>query len=61
MTAAPSFGSWLKQRRQVLDLTQPDLAQRVGCSVDTVYRIEAGTRRASKQIAARLAAVLEIP
>ncbi|HZG68515.1 MAG TPA: helix-turn-helix domain-containing protein, partial [Herpetosiphonaceae bacterium] len=61
MPTAPSFGSWLKQRRQALDLTQPDLARRVGCSVDTIYRIEAGTRRPSKQIAARLAAVLEIP
>ena len=61
MAAAPSVGSWLKRRRQVLDLTQPELARRVGCSVDTIYRIEAGMRRPSKQIASRLAAVLEIP
>ena len=55
------FGSWLKQRRKTLDLTQGDLAHLVGCSTDTIYRLEAGTRRPSKQIVRRLLAVLEIP
>lgn len=55
------FGSWLKQRRKTLDLTQGDLANLVGCSTDTIYRLEAGTRRPSKQIVRRLLAVLEIP
>src|SRR3990170_4222317 len=61
MLAAPSFGSWIKERRKALDLTQSDLAERTGCSTDTIYRFEAGTRRPSKQIAARLAMVLQIP
>ena len=61
MPDTSSFRAWLKGRRQALDLTQSDLAQCVGCSVDAIYRFEAGTRRPSKQIAARLAAVLEIP
>lgn len=55
------FGAWLKQRRKTLDLTQGDLANLVGCSTDTIYRLEAGTRRPSKQIVRRLLAVLEIP
>jgi predicted ATPase/DNA-binding XRE family transcriptional regulator len=61
MPAAPSFALWLKQRRKALDLTQAALAERVGCSVDTIYRFEAGTRRPSRQVATRLALILEIP
>src|SRR5512140_943218 len=54
------FGHWLKQRRAALDLTQWDLAERVGCSRDAIQKIEAGTRRPSKQIAELLVACLEI-
>ncbi|MDP9350014.1 MAG: tetratricopeptide repeat protein, partial [Chloroflexota bacterium] len=61
MPSSSAFAAWLKRRRKTLDLTQADLAQRVGCSLDTMYRIEAGTRRPSKQVALRLAAALEIP
>ncbi len=60
MPSSSAFAAWLKRRRKTLDLTQADLAQRVGCSLDTMYRIEAGTRRPSKQVAFRLAAALEI-
>ena len=55
-----SFGSWLKQRRKALDLTQFDLAEQVGCSVITIRKIETDERRPSKQIAERLADVLAI-
>lgn len=55
------FGNWIKQRRKALDLTQADLARLVGCSPDAIYRIEAGTRRPSKQIADRLARELDVP
>jgi transcriptional regulator with XRE-family HTH domain len=61
MHEAAPFGAWLKQRRRTLDLTQGDLANLVGCSTDTIYRLEAGTRRPSKQIVQRLLMVLEIP
>src|SRR5215211_6092513 len=61
MTAKMSFGRWLKQRRKTLDLTREELAVRVGCSADTIYKIEANTRRPSKQIAELLAAHLNIP
>src|SRR5947209_12740091 len=55
------FGSWVKQRRKALDLTQLDLARFVGCSESAILKFEAGKRRPSKQIAERLATYLEIP
>jgi predicted ATPase/transcriptional regulator with XRE-family HTH domain len=55
------FGQWLKQRRKALDLTQRDLAQRIGCALVTIQKIEEGERRPSKQIAALLADQLQIP
>src|SRR5262245_54007341 len=54
------FSEWLKQRRKALDLTQEALAERVGCSVATVKKIEAGERRPSRQIAHLLAQHLEV-
>jgi len=55
------FGEWLKQRRKALDLTQDELAERAGCSVFALRKIESGERRPSKQLAGLLAAALEIP
>ena len=48
-------------RRKALDLTQFQLAEQAGCAEDTIGRIEAGTRRPSKQVAALLAAALGVP
>jgi len=56
-----SFGRWLKRRRKALDLTQEELAQRVGCAAETLRKIEADVRRPSRQTAERLAEALEIP
>src|SRR5262245_34817494 len=56
-----SFGYWVRRRRKALDLTQDALAERVGCSVMTVRKIEGDIRRPSRQIAERLAVCLEIP
>src|SRR5262245_13762389 len=50
-----SFGRWLRARRRALDLTQDDLARRVGCSLVTIRKLEAEERRPSRQIAERLA------
>src|SRR5260370_39458146 len=55
-----AFGSWLKQRRKALDLTQQDVADQVGCAVVTIRRIEGEVARPSKQIAERLADVLAV-
>ncbi|MBI5031091.1 MAG: tetratricopeptide repeat protein [Chloroflexi bacterium] len=43
-----------------MDLTQWELAERVGCSRDTIQKIEAGSRRPSKQVAELLASCLGI-
>ncbi|HSL47318.1 MAG TPA: tetratricopeptide repeat protein [Anaerolineales bacterium] len=56
-----SFGNWVKRRRKALDLTQQELAERVGCSVSAILKIEADERRPSRQIAELLAQHLEIP
>jgi predicted ATPase/class 3 adenylate cyclase len=56
-----SFGRLLKQRRHVLDLTQEALAEQVGCSVQTIRKIESGERRPSQQIADLLFRALELP
>jgi predicted ATPase len=42
-------------------LTQAELASEVGCAVVTIQKIEAARRRPSKQMAEKLAAVLQIP
>ena len=55
------FGEWLKRRRRRLDLTQGELAERAGCSVFALRKIESGERRPSKQLAGLLADALEIP
>src|ERR1044072_2232281 len=56
-----SFGQWLKQCRKVLDLTQDDLAEKIGCAAVTLRKIEGDKIRPSKQLADRLAGHLEIP
>jgi predicted ATPase/transcriptional regulator with XRE-family HTH domain len=60
MSTPLSFGDWIRQRRRRLDLTQNDLAERVGCSIALVRKLEAETRRPSRQIAEILAEALEI-
>ena len=61
MDYSTSFGSWLKQRRAALLLTQDDLARRVGCASITIRKIEADALRPSGQIATRLAEQLLVP
>ena len=56
-----SFGEWVKRRRRMLDLTQKELAQRAGCSVAALQKIERDERRPSRQLAGRLIDFLEVP
>ena len=56
-----SFGIWVKHRRKSLDLTQQELAQRVGCSLSLIFKIESDERRPSRQVVDLLAQHLEIP
>src|SRR5262245_51098453 len=61
MDVETSFGRWLRARRRALDLTQADLARRVGCAAITIQKIEADERRPSRQLAELLAHHLAIP
>jgi len=61
MELQDSFGEWLRQRREALDLTRVELAQRAGCSVSALRKIETDERRPSKQLAGLLTTCLGIP
>src|SRR6266508_384500 len=61
MDLPTSFGYWVRRRRKALDLTQAELARRVGCAEVTIQKIEADERRPSRQIAELLAEQLAIP
>lgn len=60
METTDSFGYWVRRQRKALDLTQEELALRVGCAVVTLRKIEADERHPSRQMAERLAACLEL-
>src|SRR5262252_6815314 len=60
MDIETSFGRWLRARRRARDLTQYDLARRVGCAVVTIQKIELDERRPSLQLAERLADIMQI-
>src|ERR1041385_2582693 len=61
MSQQHPFGYWLKRNRKALDLTQAGLASQVGCSSETIRKIEAEERRPSAQIIERLAEIFNIP
>ncbi len=56
-----SFGTWLRSRRRLLDLTQQTLAGQVGCARITLRRIEADALKPSKELALILLEKLGIP
>lgn len=55
-----TFGEWLQQQRKLRRLTLVEFADRVGCSVSMLRKIEYGERRPSTQIAELIANALEI-
>src|SRR5215213_3855262 len=60
MLAYSTLGPWIKNRRKALDLTQDELARKIGYAVSTVRKIEADDLRPSREVAERLATCLEI-
>lgn len=44
----------LKRVREEMGMSPVSLARRVGCSASLVYKVEAGTRRVSEDLAGRL-------
>src|SRR5512135_914997 len=61
MESPVTFGEWLRQSRDQLQLTREEFAKRVGCSVSALRKIEDGERRPSGQIAELIANCLNIP
>jgi predicted ATPase/DNA-binding XRE family transcriptional regulator len=57
---ATTFGAWLRHQRRQLDLTQTELAARIGYSVVTIRKLERDELRPSKQLAEQLAQHLGI-
>ena len=60
MDADLSFGHWLQLRRKTLDLTQGELAQRVGYARVTIHKIETDALRPSRQMVEKLVDELAI-
>jgi predicted ATPase/DNA-binding XRE family transcriptional regulator len=56
-----SFGQWLRQQRRSRDLTQEELADRIGCSLWAIQKIEVGSRRPSRQMVDLLAGYFAVP
>jgi len=61
MPESISFGTWLRQKRRALDLTQKALADQVGCAEITVRRMEANEYKPSNELALVLFEKLGIP
>ncbi len=61
MESPVTFGEWLRRSRNELRLTRDEFAERIGCSVSALRKIEDGDRRPSVQIAELMANCLNIP
>jgi len=61
MNESISFGTWLRQQRRALDLTQKAFADQVGCAEITVRRMEADEYKPSNELALVLFERLGIP
>src|SRR6266540_5357593 len=61
MPESISFGTWLRQQRRALDLTQKAFADRVGCAEITVRRMEADEYKPSNELALVLFEKLGVP
>ncbi len=58
MTGTQRFGNVIRERRRQLDLTQEEVARRVGTSIPYVGHLEAAKRHPSEKIVLKLARVL---
>jgi len=56
--AQRSLGQMLRERRRKLDLTQLEVARRIGTSTPYIGHLEAGKRHPSDKVIGRLAEVL---
>ena len=61
MSPQRHIGRAIRRFRKLRGWTQPDLAQRVGCNVQTVCQWERGNRRMAFLDVCKLALVLGVP
>ena len=61
LTTLVSFGAWIRNRRQTMNLTRAELAEKVSCAPVTIKKIENDERKPSPQMAELLAKHLLIP
>ncbi len=59
-STSTSFGQWLRKTRKAQGITQEELASQIGCAFETIRKIEAGSRRPSRQMAELIARKLGI-
>ena len=52
------IGKQIKERRKLLRITQPDLAEMAGISINTLYKIERGQANPTIQIVNKIAEIL---
>src|SRR5829696_836604 len=56
-----AFGLRLKEHPKARGLTREELADKLSCSPDTIYKVEVGARRPSRQVAEILADFFSVP
>ena len=52
------IGKQIKERRKVLRITQPDLAEMAGISINTLYKIEWGQANPTIQMVNKIADII---
>ncbi|WP_200974459.1 helix-turn-helix domain-containing protein [Echinicola sp. 20G] len=52
------IGNSIRERRKMLDITQPDLAEMAQISINTLYKIERGEANPSVRILNKIANIL---
>ncbi|WP_214226331.1 helix-turn-helix domain-containing protein [Pedobacter sp. B4-66] len=52
------IGTYIKNRRKVLKITQPYLAELAGVSINTIYKIERGEGNPTLEVIVKIAEVL---
>ncbi len=52
------IGKQIKERRKVLRITQPDLAEMAGISINTLYKIERGQANPTIQMVNKIVKIL---
>nr|MBD3621739.1 helix-turn-helix domain-containing protein [Sunxiuqinia sp.] len=55
---AQEIGKQIKERRKVLRIIQPDLAEMAGISINTLYKVERGQANPTVEILNKIAGIL---